>query len=72
MSKHQGTGFGLLAESVGIRLPLQVLKSRADYYIGTFSLDMGPVSRESIEYFENELLAQNALTSGNWTQRRDH
>ena len=51
-------------------LPLRVLKSAAGYYIGTAD-DEGPVSRESLEYFSTESRAQNALDSGEFTQRTD-
>lgn len=63
--------YGLLAYSVGMKLPLQVLQSRAGFYIGTFSPDQGPVSRESVEYYADRNLAQQALASGHWTQRDD-
>lgn len=50
-------------------LPVQVLRSNAGYYIGTFD-DQGPVSRESAEYWRSQLLAQRALDTGNWTQKQ--
>jgi hypothetical protein len=60
---------GLLALTyVGKRLPLQVLRSAAGHYIGTF--DGGPVTRESIEYFPTDEAARHALETGAWTQRR--
>ena len=59
---------GLLAAQVGKRLPLQVLRSAAGHYIGTF--DDGPVSRESVEYFPTHEAACHALNTGAWTQRQ--
>ena len=60
---------GLLAlKYVGERLPLQVLRSAAGYYIGTY--DDGPVSRESVEYFPTDEAARHALETGAWTQRQ--
>jgi len=59
---------GLLALAyVGKRLPLQVLRSAAGHYIGTF--DDGPASRESVEYFPSHEAACHALETGAWTQR---
>lgn len=59
---------GLLALAyVGKRLPLQVLRSAAGHYIGTF--DDGPASRESVEYFPSHEAAHHALETGAWTQR---
>lgn len=51
----------------GKRLPLEVLKSRAGFYIGT-STDDGPCSRESVEYWPTEGGASHALEIGEWTQ----
>jgi hypothetical protein len=49
MSEEQTEQFGHLAwECCGERLPLQVLKSQAGYYLGTKD-DKGPFSRESQE-----------------------
>ena len=59
---------GLLALAyVGKRLPLQVLRSAAGHYIGTF--DDGPASRESVEYFPSYEAARHALETGAWMQR---
>lgn len=52
---------------VGKRLPLQVLRSAAGHYIGTF--DDGPASREFVEYFPSHEAARHALETGAWTQR---
>lgn len=54
-----------------MELPLQVLQSGGGYYLGTFSDEEGPVSRESQEYFRTWEDAEAALKSGAWTQR-DH
>ncbi len=48
-------------------LPLQVLRSNAGFYVGTF--DDGPCSRESNEYFPTQAKAQLALDTGDWTQK---
>lgn len=61
---------GLLAHrDMGLQLPLCTLKSAAGYYIGTVHEEHGPVSRESAEYFKTPEQAEQALASGNWTQR---
>jgi hypothetical protein len=52
----------------GTRLPLQVCRSAAGYYLGTVD-DEGPVSRESVEYFPTPEAARQALASGRWQQR---
>lgn len=61
----------LAYECLGEEHPLQVLKSGAGYYIGTFSNEEGPVSRESEEYFRTENQATLALANGSWTQRSE-
>lgn len=68
-SSTTATRFGVLALCYcGQRLPLQVLRSAAGYYLGT---DDGtePVSRESVEYFPTHAAAQLTLDSHTWTQR---
>lgn len=50
------------------RLPLEVLRSAAGFYIGT-ACDGIPVSRESVEYFRSREAALSALATGAWTQR---
>jgi len=75
---------GQLAEKfLDVQLPLQVLGSKAGFYIGTFlELDLtlevdempeffGPVSRESEEYFSSAEEAQHALDNGLWTQKTE-
>lgn len=59
----------LAAEFSGLSLPLQVLRSGAGFYIGTAN-EMGPVSRESVEYFATAELAERALEQGSWSQRQ--
>lgn len=59
---------GQLALDAGKRLPLQVLRSAAGWYLGT-ATDEGPYSRESLEYWPKDGPAHSALSSGNWTQR---
>ena len=51
-------------------VPLAVCRSPDGFYIGTFADDQTPLTRESIEYFPSQGLAENALSSGTWTQRR--
>ncbi|ELN6260721.1 hypothetical protein RZW58_000968, partial [Salmonella enterica] len=51
-----------------LSLPLKVLSSRFGFYIGTEN-EMGPVSRESVEYFTTAELAERALEQGSWSQR---
>ena len=55
----------------GKDLPLQVLQSRAGYYIGTFDEEAGPCSRESVEYWRDEEEAKRALVDGTWTQKEE-
>lgn len=63
------TTIGKLAEAhCGVCLPLQVCQSANGYYIGTYD-EEGPCSRESVEYFSTREKAQQALDSGDWTQR---
>ena len=63
---------GKIAKStLGEKFKLQVLHSNAGLYIGTKNEDGAPVSRESEEYFQDEKLANEALESGEWTQRPD-
>ena len=66
---QQKTPYGVLAaQDRGLRLPLEVLKSRAGFYIGT-STQEGPYSRESVEYWQAESEAWSALKNQTWTQR---
>ncbi len=53
----------------GRRLELEVLRTRAGYYIGTTHQRL-PFSRESEEYFETKEQAETALATGQWTQRK--
>jgi hypothetical protein len=59
---------GRLGAALGKALPLQVCFSRAGYYVGTLD-EQGPVSRESVEYWPTQTAADEALSSGCWTQR---
>jgi hypothetical protein len=63
------TQFGLLALAIGQRLPLQVCRSAAGFYIGTLDADGLPYSRESTEYWRRAKAAAEALQHGHWTQR---
>lgn len=60
--------FGLLAAQAGFYLPVTVLKSAAGFYLGTAD-EEGPCSRESLEYFQTRERAEQALATGQWTQR---
>lgn len=61
---------GFLAKRYcGKNLPIQVMQSRAGYYIGTANEDGLPCSRESHEYFSTEEKAQQALDSDSWSQK---
>ncbi len=60
---------GHLAQTyTGKRLPLEVLLSAAGHYIGTRD-EVGPVSRESVQYFRSDKAASRALETGRWQQR---
>lgn len=68
-AKFEKSSFGKLArEHCKLRLPLQVLNSSAGFYIGTVNTE-GPVSRESVEYWNQEESAHLALCFDLWTQR---
>lgn len=70
MTGDKGMINGLLAARfAGMNLPLQVLHTGAGFYIGTADEVSGPVSRESAEYFTTQVAAEQALATGNWTQR---
>lgn len=60
--------YGVLAEQYGEHLELQILQSRAGFYLGTFS-ESGPFTRESREYWNTKVMAQKAFDTGRWTQR---
>ena len=67
--KLTSVAYGRLAKEVlGLTLELTVLKSAAGWYIGT-SDNGGPVSRESIEYYQSELEATQAFEQDLWTQK---
>lgn len=54
----------------GEKLPLQVCKSAAGYYLGTLDGFGYPYSRESAEYWPTEAQAAKALNGElDWTQR---
>ena len=58
----------MISRRFGFNLPLQVLRSANGFYIGTAD-DNGPVSRESVEYWNTVQEAALALEKGNFTQR---
>jgi hypothetical protein len=57
----------LAKDFCGKELEVQVLKSAAGWYVGTW--EDGPYSRESAEYFRTQQEAETALETGAWTQR---
>lgn len=59
---------GKLAAQCGFNLPVSVLQSQAGFYLGTAN-ELGPVSRESMEYYRKRADADQALANGSWTQR---
>lgn len=63
------TRYGRLAQAIcGKKLEVRVLQSAAGFYIGTAD-DMGPVSRESNEYWRKRESAEHALIHDQWTQK---
>lgn len=58
-----GNPFGLLAAESGVELYIQVLSSQRGFYIGTAN-ELGPVSRESVEYYKTSQQADIALEKG--------
>ena len=58
---------GALAKACGYDLPLQILKSQAGFYLGTWQ--DGPITRESAEYWRSQRDAETALILKRWTQR---
>lgn len=64
--------YGILAKiHLGEEFNLQVLKTRAGYYIGTQSPDGLPFSRESVEYWQSHCEANDALKTDTWTQKQE-
>jgi hypothetical protein len=68
-AEHAGAQRGMLASPAGADLPLQVLRSAAGFYIGTWDPAEGPFSRESVEYWPARPAAERAFAEGHWTQR---
>lgn len=63
--------YGRLAAEFGKRrLPLEVCKSAAGFYLGTREENGAPFSRESKEYWPTRQEAERALTLRIWSQRR--
>lgn len=63
--------FGALASAAGRQLQLQVCKSAAGFYLGTYDEEGSPFSRESVEYWGKRDRAEHALAANRWTQRRE-
>ena len=53
----------------GMELEMQVCKSAAGFYVGTMDPMLGPVSRESVEYYRTNEEAHSALINNTFTQR---
>ena len=71
MSDETRERFGLLAAQCGQRLPLQVCRSRAGFYVGIKDADGAPCSRESVEYWPKRDQAASALKAGKFTQKQE-
>lgn len=54
----------------GASLPLEILESRAGFYIGT-QQDGLPFSRESSTYFSSYAAASHALKTKRWSQKEE-
>ena len=62
--------FGYLTYAgCGRRAELQVLQTRAGFYIGTVNEDGLPCARESREYWPTQEAATEALKNDEWTQK---
>lgn len=62
--------FGMIAMSIGqMCLPVTPLYSEKGFYIGTKNQSGEPYTRESVEYYQTQLLAIKALSENTWTQR---
>lgn len=59
---------GALARASGKEYPMEILRSAAGFYLGTYS-DSGPYTRESMEYWPTREKAKKAWDEGRWTQR---
>lgn len=70
MAEGDDDKIGKLAALTGKRLPVQVCKSAAGFYIGTADEEGLPFSRESSEYWRERIAAERAMSDGKWTQRR--
>lgn len=70
MAEGDGDEIGELAALAGRRLPVQVCKSAAGFFIGTADEEGLPFSRESTEYWQERIAAERAMSDGKWTQRR--
>lgn len=67
ISQNQTIG-SLAMTCSGKRLPLIVMNSFAGWYLGT-SEDGMPYTRESVQYWPTQFAANEALATGNWTQK---
>ena len=64
--------FGKIAMfACGLNRPVEVLKSAHGFYIGTTTAEGLPLSRESVEYWDDEGQALEALGAARWTQREE-
>ena len=61
---------GNLASLKGFDLPMRVLSDgRNNFFLGTFKDGLGIITRESVETWDKQFLAEEALSKGKWTQR---
>lgn len=60
---------GALARASGKEYPMEILQSVAGFYLGTYSYEDGPYTRESMEYWPTREKAKKAWDEGRWTQR---
>ena len=67
MTTHKPIG-KLAYQQLGVRFELRVMRSAQGFYVGTGN-ELGPVSRESEEYYATSDLAQHALDNSEFTQR---
>lgn len=64
-----GRGASPNCSECGRELPIEVLRSAAGYYIGTFCPVDGPYSRESYDYYATREEAEKALQNDTWVPR---
>lgn len=58
-----------LPDAFGLFNTLEVCDSDAGFHIGRWNENEGPISRDSVEFWQDEQEALDALYSGTWTLR---